>query len=116
MNINLKQPEIIAALKLFVGQQGINLKGKDVAIKFTAGRGDTGLSADITITENNLPDFGDEEVGTVAPAAAKPVLTVVSATKDPEMPPDENIAAAEPEAIPVPEAVEKPLKTASLFN
>ena len=109
MQINLKQPEIKKALELYVAQQGIQLMGKDVSIKFTAGRGETGLTADILITAADLPDFGDEEVGTVAPAAAKPVLTVVTAV------------AEEPEAVPVDDTVttevaEKPAKTASLFN
>lgn len=114
MNINLKQPEIIAALKLFVSQQGINLKGKDVAIKFTAGRGDTGLSADIIITENNLPDFGEDE-SAAAPAAIKPVLTVVGdigkITPCAQETPVTEVYEPADEA-----PAEKPAKTASLFN
>lgn len=49
MKINFKQAEIVAALKQYVSQQGINLEGKDVTIDFTAGRGQTGISADISI-------------------------------------------------------------------
>ena len=51
MQIHLKQKEIEAALKLFVARQGISLTGKTVAVAFTAGRKDTGLSAELTIED-----------------------------------------------------------------
>jgi hypothetical protein len=51
MQIQLKQTEIIQALKLYISSQGINLGGKTVSVGFTAGRKDSGLSADIDITE-----------------------------------------------------------------
>lgn len=51
MQINLKQPAIIAALKQYVQAQGINLSSKTVDITFTAGRGTTGLSAEINIED-----------------------------------------------------------------
>lgn len=115
MQINLKQAEIKKALELYIGQQGIQLAGKDVSIRFTAGRGETGLTADILITATDLPDFGDEEVGAVAPAVAK--LALVS--NNPETPVVDLAsvpqgASFEPEVIEV--VAEKPLKTASLFS
>ena len=120
MQINLKQPEIIKALQLYIAQLGINLKGKTVAIKFTAGRGEAGLSADLVITEDtSLPDFGPDEALASEQAAAPAVAKLALVSNNAEAPVAEpetaqETATAEPEAI---EAVaEKPVKTASLFN
>ena len=49
MQIHLKQKEIEAALKLYISRQGIDLAGKAVTIDFTAGRKDSGISADLVI-------------------------------------------------------------------
>lgn len=51
MQIQLKQQEIEAALKMFVSQQGINLTGKTVVVEFTSGRKNNGLSAELTIED-----------------------------------------------------------------
>jgi len=51
MQIQLRQNEIEAALKMFIAQQGINLTGKTVEIAFTSGRKDNGLSAELTIED-----------------------------------------------------------------
>lgn len=51
MQIQIKQTEIIAAIKGYISNQGISLKGKDVTITFTAGRKETGLTADISIDD-----------------------------------------------------------------
>ena len=51
MNIILKQKEIEAALKLYALQQGIQLAGKNILISFTAGRKDTGISAELDISD-----------------------------------------------------------------
>lgn len=98
MQIQLKQPEIQAALRMYVASQGINLTGKTVDISFTAGRGANGLAAEINIDEatSQLPDF--------APEVIVPTLTVVSA------------AVPDSEA-PLAEATAEPVKaTTSLFN
>jgi hypothetical protein len=59
MQINLNKPEIEVAIRHYITSQGISLKGKDVAVKFTYGRGDTGVSAVVTIEEvAAMPDFG----------------------------------------------------------
>ena len=102
MQISLKQPEIISALKQFVSSQGIALSGKTVEIKFTAGRGNTGLSADISIDDAEIPGVHLGETDSV-----KPVLSVVPAVAAP--------AAAAPEVTP---QVEVALKapTTSLFS
>lgn len=76
MQINLRQPEIIEALKQYIGGQGINLHGKKVDVEFTAGRKNSGLSAEISIEDdlelpNLTPDLSQE----------KPALTVVQNTE-----------------------------------
>jgi hypothetical protein len=92
MQIQLKQTEIIAALKQYIVGQGISLNGKSVDISFTAGRKEAGITADISIEDANaIPGFEDSQE-----EAAKPVLTVVPT------PPETK--AAEPEAP----AVEEP--------
>lgn len=108
MNINLKQAEITEALKQFITKQGISLVGKTVAISFTAGRKDAGLSADIVIEDAvAIPglEVGDEVETT------KPVLSVVKSDTPTESPEPtvstEEVPAAEPET---------PVKATSLFG
>lgn len=73
MQIQLKQTEIIAALKQYISGQGISLSGKSVDISFTAGRKEAGITADISIEDAGvIPGFEDAQDETV-----KPVLTVV---------------------------------------
>lgn len=55
MQIQLKQNEIVAAIKQYVAQQGINLSGRRVEVTFTAGRKESGLSADVDITDDVPP-------------------------------------------------------------
>lgn len=77
MQIQLKQAEVIEALKQYIARQGFILAGKTVDVSFTAGRGTTGMSADVSIEEQaELPldltgDSAETEV-------ARPVLTVVA--------------------------------------
>ena len=86
MQIQLKQSEIIAALKQYITGQGISLSGKSVDISFTAGRKEAGITADISIedADQSIPGFDDAQ-----DEAAKPVLTVVPT-------PPETKAAEEP--------------------
>lgn len=94
MQIQLKQTEIIAALKQYIISQGISLNGKAVDISFTAGRKEAGITADISIEDagQQIPGFEDS-----VDDSAKPVLTVVTT-------PPETKAAEEEEAP----AVEEP--------
>lgn len=111
MQIQLKQTEIIAALKQYIAGQGISLNGKSVDISFTAGRKEAGITADISIedADSSIPGFED-----AAEDAAKPVLTVV------HTPPETQAAAeAAPEVEEPPFATDEPVvaKTpTSLFN
>ena len=83
MQIQLRQIEIVEALKQYIARQGINLKGKTVDISFTAGRKDAGLSADISIEDpgQQLPDLtGDDDASETTVALTKPTLAVVTST------------------------------------
>lgn len=79
MQIQLKQVEIIEALKQYVAKKGFSLEGKAVDISFTAGRKDTGLSADITIDNAMNPSVEDEE-DPKAEAALATVSNFVNST------------------------------------
>ena len=90
MQIQLKQAEIVEALKQYIARQGIGLCGKDVVIGFTSGRKDNGLSADISIEEADLPVIPVE--------VPKVVLSVVPTpqvdTPAEEAPPQSPVEAA----------------------
>ena len=107
MKVKIQQNEIITALKQYISSQGINLQGKAVAIDFTAGRKEGGLTADISIEELDIPDFF------AAPEHQAPALTVVpvpvqEAPQENPAPAYEMTAEAEVESAPV--------KTTSLFS
>jgi hypothetical protein len=90
MQIQLRQVEIVEALKQFIGKQGINLQNKTVEVSFTAGRKDSGLSADIVIEDCAIiPELGDDRPTlTVVPtplpqiSAEADKVVVISAEKD----------------------------------
>ena len=108
MQIQLKQTEIIAALKQYIGTQGINLNGKAVDISFTAGRKEAGITADISIEDANQEIPGFTDASDVAEETVKPALSVVKN--------DEASAVAEPEQA-KPQADAAPaVGTTSLFN
>lgn len=76
MQINLKQTEIENALKGYIAQQGISLSGKKVTLTFTAGRKESGISAEVSIEDQDIPDFGEAEAEMLPQA---PVLTCIPA-------------------------------------
>lgn len=110
MQIQLKQAEIMTAIKQYVANQGINLNGKTVDISFSATRGAAGIIADVSIEEVNIPGFTDSTVDD----AAKPALTVVSTATATEAPqaevPEAKQAAEDAGQDPA------PAKATSLFN
>ena len=113
MKVKIQQNEIITALKQYISSQGINLQGKIVAIDFTAGRKEGGLTADISIEELTIPDFFETSEHqapalTVVPAAAPTPAPVQEA-------PQENPAPAY-EMTAEEEVVSPPVKTTSLFG
>ena len=101
MQIQLKQTEIVCALKQYIAKQGIDLAGKTIDISFTAGRRDSGLSADISIEDTGVTTVIEAD-------EAKPPLAVVKAAPAPEP----TVEAAEPPHEP--EKVAAPAK--SLFG
>lgn len=100
MNINLKQNEIESAIKGYVLSQGISLNNKEVSISFTAGRKNSGISAEITIEDSS----------------AKPTLICTVEAEDGEQEPlevQENVEDTTVEEV----SVEKVTpKTTSLFG
>lgn len=103
MIINLKQTEIEAALKGYVAQQGISLTGKQVEISFTAGRKESGVSAELTIEEDvSIPTYPQN------------VAVIRSIKEEPKTQPEEvQEAIAEAAAE---ETQPEPVKTTSLFG
>ena len=113
MQVNLKQAEIITALKQYITNQGISLVGKTVDISFTAGRKEAGLSAEISIEDSDLPEFVSSE--TTEASTDVVVLKVVHA--DPVADEEKTVEDAVAEA-PAAEAQAESLtiKTTSLFG
>lgn len=68
MLIQLKESEIKVALQDYIVAQGINLAGKTVDISFTAGRKESGISADLDILDAT-------PVGSAAVASLTQALT-----------------------------------------
>lgn len=79
MQIQLKQTEIITAVKQYITSQGIDLWGKNVTVTFIAGRKESGIFADIDIEENILPDFAAADDNEI-PAHKAAVLSMVPST------------------------------------
>ncbi len=119
MLIKLKQSEIEEALRDFIVKQGFNLDRKTVDISFTAGRGDSGMTADLDIHDAAAVMGGvsgsaqcnpvyetQASASEVIEQTAAPVLTVV-----------ESSPAAE-DVLPDPQEEEEPVvpQKASLFG
>lgn len=111
MKVKIQQNEIITALKQYISSQGINLQGKAVAIDFTAGRKEGGLTADISIEELGIPDFFE------APEHQAPALTVVPApTPAPAQEAPQESPAPAYEMTAEEEVASVSVKTTSLFG
>ena len=102
MQIQLKQNEIVSALKQYITSQGINLNQRTVDISFTASRGAAGLVADITI----------EEVVTQAATEVLYITELKAQSSDTAIQTD-NVALSETPAVT--EETENTPKTTSLF-
>lgn len=106
MNINLKQNEIEAALRQYIAQQGINLSGKEVKIAFTAKRNDSGLSAELSIEDIEIPVGIPEGPIPRSPAAMIAAISPVIVTAIQE---EEALIENDP-------SVANPVATVSLFG
>lgn len=102
MIIILKQADLESALSVYIEKQGLSLQGKSLDITFTAGRGETGHSAQIEISDAKE----------VAPAVVALTKAVVSKAKA-----DTQAAAApEPAAEATDEASPPVVASKSLFG
>lgn len=106
MQIQLKQVEIIAALRQYVEAKGISLAGKTVDIAFTAGRKEGGLTADISIEDHDIPGLA---VGDVEENAVPGLVLVTKASE-----PVPEVTAVE--AAPAAEVAGEAPKATSLFS
>ena len=113
MQIQLKQSEIVTALKQYIVKQGINLAGKTVDVAFTAGRNGTGLSADISIEDSNfvVPDL--DNCYTTAVISNVVQMTQAAFVDTPPVETKAEEPQAEAEAIPEVKAVQP---SVSLFS
>jgi len=102
MQIQLKQQEIKAAITQYIASQGINLTNKDVAIGFTAGRKESGMSAEVMI-EDTFAHISEDDEST---EATLPAIKLVSNNSEPAADTEEEIAIPEVGVV----------KTSSLFN
>lgn len=92
MQISLKQGEIENAVTQYISSQGINLSGKTVGLEFTAGRGERGLTVDITIEDpkaaaptgqvKQATEAKAEKVTAAAPVEPAPVAETTVANAD----------------------------------
>ena len=111
MLIQLKQTEIVTALKQYIAQQGINLTNKDVKITFTAGRKESGISADMEIEElEDIPGYTDADEPEAVQAKKSADVHQIKVVPLPVIEATEEEAVAEPS-----EEAPKP-PTPSLFG
>lgn len=118
MLIQIRQKEIETAIQMYIAAQGITLKGKAVSIAFTAGRRDSGLTADVDIVDTApSKDFSEHLAAMCAPEVVVQAVyeyeTVEGQTEAPALVQEE--VCAEADAEPVVEAQEE-AKTTSLFG
>ena len=108
MNITIKQREIQTALLNYIAQQGITLAGKEVAITFTAGRKEAGITAELVIEDSDLPDFS-EDVAQDRAAISIPINRVDVSEAEPVPAEAEEVVSEVEDAAPA-------IKTNSLFG
>ncbi len=95
MNIQLKEREITEAIKNYIALQGININGKTIVVDYTAGRKETGISAEISIDDNLLtttlnavkqqfPSNGETKTVAVKPKPADLVTPYEDKVAEPE--------------------------------
>lgn len=120
MLIKLKQSEIEEALRDFIVKQGFNLDRKTVDISFTAGRGDSGMTADLDIHDAAAVMGGVSGNAQCNPVyetqASATIGGVEEATPAPQLHVVETSPAAE-DVLPDPQEEEEPVvQKASLFG
>lgn len=124
MQIQLKQAEIVVALKDYITKKGIDLTGKSVDIAFTASRKDAGLTADLSIDDLGIPKYSEEADHAHATAAvvslvktpAPEAVLAVAAEEKAEVAETDLGDKAEPEAVKLDPVAVAAVKPVSLFN
>ena len=87
MQIQLKQFEIVQAIRQYVSKQGIDLADKTVDMTFTAGRKETGVSVEITIDDlASMPDVAATPLPAIVPVQvqAAPAANETQAEEAPQ--------------------------------
>ena len=116
MLIKLKQSEIEEALRDFIVKQGFNLDRKTVDISFTAGRGDSGMTADLDIHDAAAGAAQCSPVYETQASTSGSVGGVEEATPAPQLHVVETSPAPE-DVLPEPQEEEAPVvQKASLFG
>ena len=115
MQITLKKTEIVEALKMYVQRQGLSLAGKTVEVSFTAGRGETGLIAELAIEDTELPpliqtDLDFKDARNCLKVVADSPNPAPASAPSPETP-NTVVVKGEPE-----EGEPAPVKASSLFG
>jgi len=97
MQIQLKQLEIVEALKQYIAKQGLNLSNKTVDVSFTAGRSGAGLTADISIEESDdMPPLQEDLDLEANPLTLKVVPAPQEATNESQPAPEQPSEEAPP--------------------
>lgn len=93
MQIQIKQNEIIEALKLYLASKGLDLNGKQVEAEFSMTRKPSQVIAEVNITDVMIPGFSDAEddmptiplvATTLAVVRNEPAAVVISDNPAPE--------------------------------
>lgn len=108
MQIVLKQSEIEAGLRAYIASQGINLSGRTVGITFTAGRKESGISAELEINDIEGYPVGSGPLPRSMIAVVKDYTDVVDTPT--------NAVVVPPDVEPMEEPVVTPKSGVSLFS
>lgn len=101
MQVILKQRDIEQALKQYIAGQGINLKGKTVNIAFTAGRKETGISAELDIDDiSGYIPAAEDLTKDVPEVEEAPVPEEAESSSDDAGEPAEEVVAESPAPTP----------------
>ena len=79
MQIQIKENELLQAIKLYLASMGLNVAGKKVDAVFSMTRKPAGITADVQITEVFIPGFSDTAAEAAEAVRQEPVLVVDNA-------------------------------------
>lgn len=79
MKLHLKQDEIVAAIGIYLAEQGIRTSNKNISVTFTAGRKGSGLSAEVNIEDS--PTTALEEPATAEEIASFNEIPVIAVSE-----------------------------------